>query len=86
MCGAVVTERRVHGAADGQDVLVHQLDGARPVGDLVVEVVGQSRSFQLQLLGLQGRLCRRLWGWGWRAALDKCIFIHRMIRLCIVKT
>lgn len=51
---------RVHGAVDRQDVLVNQFDGARPVGDLVVEVVGQPRSLQLQLLGLQGRLCRRL--------------------------
>lgn len=46
----------LQGAVDGQDVLVDQLDGTRSVGDLVVEVVGQTRSLQLQLLGLQGRL------------------------------
>lgn len=56
----VVTQWGVHRAADGQDVLVNQFDGTWSVGDLVVEVVGQSRSLQLQLLGLQGRLCRRL--------------------------
>lgn len=44
-----------------QDVLVDQLDGPRTVGDLVVEVVGQPGALQLQLLGLQGRLCRRLY-------------------------
>lgn len=71
----VVTQRGVHGAADGQDVLVNQLDGTRSVGDLVVEVVGQSRSLQLQLLGLQGRLCRRLCGEGQTS--DECIFLHR---------
>lgn len=65
-CGdawCVVTQQWVlQGAADRQDVLVNQFDGTRSVGDLIVEVVGQSRSLQLQLLGLQGRLCRRLCG------------------------
>ena len=40
----------------GQDVLVDQLDGPGPVGDLVVEVVGQPGPLELQLLGLEGRL------------------------------
>lgn len=44
----------------GQDVLVDQLYGPWPVGDLVVEVVGQPSSLQLQLLGLQGGLGPRL--------------------------
>lgn len=53
----VVTQRWVHRAADGQDVLVNQFDGTWSVGDLVVEIIGQSCSLQLQLLGLQRRLC-----------------------------
>lgn len=61
MRAAVPTQQGVlQRAADGQDVLVDQLDGPGPVGDLVVEVVGQPRSLQLQLLGLQGRLGGRL--------------------------
>ena len=39
-----------------QDVLVDQLDGSGPVGDLVVEVVRQPGPLELQLLGLQGGL------------------------------
>ena len=55
---ALHTQEAVDG--HGQDVLVDQLDGSWPVGDLVVEVVGQPGSLQLQLLGLQGGLRRRL--------------------------
>lgn len=50
-----------HRAADGQDILMNQFDGTGPVGDLVVEVVGQSCSFQLQLLSLQRRFCWRFY-------------------------
>lgn len=60
---SVFTEQCVlHGAGHRQDVLVNQFDGPRPVGDLIVEVVGQSGSLQLQLLGLQRGLCGRLCG------------------------
>lgn len=62
-CVCDLTQQRgLHRDADRQDVLVDQLDWPRPVRDLVVKVVGQPRSLQLQLLGLQGRLCRRLCG------------------------
>ena len=43
-----------------QDVLVNELHGARPVGDLVVEVVSQTGPLQLQLFGLEGGFHRRL--------------------------
>lgn len=49
-------EARVH----GQDVLLHQLHGTGPLRDLFVEVVGQPRSLQLQLRGLERRLRVRL--------------------------
>lgn len=65
-CGEVcvaVTQRWVlQGAVHRQDVLVNQFDGTRSVGDLVVEVVGQSSPLQLQLLGLQGGFCWCLCG------------------------
>lgn len=62
-CASAVTQQRgLQRAADRQDVLVDQLDGTGPVRDLVIEVVGQPRPLQLQLLGLQGRLCWRLCG------------------------
>lgn len=44
-----------------QDVLLHQLHGARPLCNLFIEVVGQSGSLQLQLLGLERRLSRGLY-------------------------
>lgn len=38
-----------------------QLHGPRPVGDLIVQIIGDASSLQLQLLGLERRLRRRLW-------------------------
>lgn len=43
-----------------QDILLHQLHGARPLCNLLVEVIGQPGSLQLQLFGLEGRLSRGL--------------------------
>lgn len=36
-----------------EDVLVDELDRTRAVGDFIIEIVSQSSSLQLQLLGLQ---------------------------------
>lgn len=44
-----------------QDVLLHQLHGARPLCNLFIEVIGQPGSLQLQLLGLERRLSRGLY-------------------------
>lgn len=43
-------------AGDGQDVLADQLHGPRPVGDLVIQVVGEANSPLLQLPDLRRRL------------------------------
>lgn len=36
-----------------QNVFVDQLHGPGPVGDLIIQIIGESRLLQLQLLGLQ---------------------------------
>lgn len=46
-----------------QDILLHQLHGARPLRDLLIEVICQPGSLQLQLLGLEGGLSRGLCMW-----------------------
>lgn len=43
-----------------QDVLLHQLHGARPLGDLLIEIICQSGPLQLHLCGLQGGFSLRL--------------------------
>lgn len=83
VCVCVVTQWGVHRDVDGQDVLVNQFDGTRSVGDLVVEVIGQSRSLQLQLLGLQGRLCRRFCrGHNRRHSMHANLFIEWFSFIC----
>lgn len=48
-----------------QDVLVDQLHGSGPVGELVVQIYGETSSLQLQLLGLRRRL--------WKQMLGECL-------------
>ena len=36
-----------------EDVFVDELHGPRPVGDLIVQIIGKASSLQLQLLGLK---------------------------------
>lgn len=38
---------------NGQDVFMDQLHGPRPVGDLIVQIISEPGSLQLQLLGLK---------------------------------
>lgn len=47
--GYRLTNERVH----REDVLVDELDWTRAVGDLIIEIISQTGSLQLQLLGLQ---------------------------------
>lgn len=48
------------GRVNREDVLLHQLHRAGPLGDLLIEIISQSGPFQLHLCGLQGGLGLRL--------------------------
>lgn len=40
---------------NGQDLLLHQLHGSGPLGDLLIKIISQSGPLQLHLCGLEGR-------------------------------
>lgn len=51
--GQLTYDGTLYAAVNGKDVLVDELHGPGSVGDLIVQVVRETSSFQLQLSGLQ---------------------------------